>query len=486
MRHYKILLIATLIFYHLSAFGQTSAKSTALLKQEGMEHASFSYIVEDISTGKVMTSFQPDLQVTPASVLKLITTATALELLGEDYRYPTTVLYDGYIENGILNGNLYIKGSGDPTLGSTHFEPNSKNFIDEWRNAILQLGIKTIKGSIIADESIFDTEGISMKWVREDLGSYYGAGSYGISFHDNLYSLYLNSSSIGTRPKIVQTDPVIKLDFHNYLKTANVRTDSCYIVGMPFSTERYLYGVVPANRQKYRLKGDIPDPALFLAKYFQQILKNSGITIQKGASCYRILQERNLWKPGKQTKIITTYSPTLKQIVEKTNHVSHNLFADALLKTIGLRYSNGRKNILSSFGKGLEVLKDYWNKKGLDISSLTMVDGSGLAPANKVTANLLNDLLIYMSKSKHASSFINSLPKAGIEGSVRNFMKETPLTGKVFLKSGSMSGVKCYAGYVKNQNKTFSIVVLTNNYTMNGRSLNKRLEKFIISLFNYK
>lgn len=483
MRHSKIFLLVAFILCFQLGFGQKTGVIDRFLGQPGMEHASFACLVTETSSGKTIGKYQPDVQLTPASVLKLLTTATALELLGETYRFPTTISYDGTIANGVLNGNIYIQGHGDPTLGSSHFAPESETFLKEWKDAIRQQGIRKIKGAIIADESIFDNEGISMKWLREDLGSYYGAGSYGLSFHDNLYSLYLNSGAIGTRPTLVRTEPEMDLDFHNYLKAAATKSDSSFIVGMPFSNERYLYGIVPANRQSYRLKGDIPDPALFLAQYIQKELEKDGISVQKEATCYRLLYEKNAWKPGKRTEIITTYSPTLQQIVEKTNHVSHNLFADALLKTIGLRYKNPQKHVISSFGKGIEVMKSYWKGKGLDISSLRITDGSGLAPTNKVTARFLNDLLTYMVKSKHAEAFMSSLPQAGVEGSVRNFLKESSLSGKAFLKSGSMSGVRCYAGYVKNQGKTYSVVLLTNNYSMSSWTINRRLEQVLIGLF---
>ena len=124
-----------------------------------------------------------------------------------------------------------------------------------------------------------------------------------------------------------------------------------------------------------------------------------------------------------------------------------------------------------------------YKRQGLDVSSLRITDGSGLAPTNKVTARFLNDLLTYMVKSKHAEAFMSSLPQAGVEGSVRNFLKESSLSGKAFLKSGSMSGVRCYAGYVKNQGKTYSVVLLTNNYSMSSWTINRRLEQVLIGLF---
>ncbi len=483
MRHSKIFLFAAFILCVRAGAGQKADPISRFLGKPGMEHASFACLVTELSGGKAIGEYRPDVWLTPASVLKLLTTATALELLGETYRFPTTVSHDGTITDGVLDGNIYIQGHGDPTLGSSHFAPESEAFIEEWKEAIRRQGIREIKGAVIADESIFDSEGISMKWLREDLGSYYGAGSYGLSFRDNLYSLYLNTGAIGSRPALIRTDPEIGLVFHNYLETAAVKSDSSFIVGMPFSGERYLYGVVPANRQSYRLKGDIPDPALFLAQYLQKELKKDGISIREEATCYRLLSERQEWKPGTRTEIVTTYSPTLREIVEKTNHVSHNLFADALLKTIGLRYENPRKHVISSFGKGIEVVKSYWKGKGLDVSSLRITDGSGLSPANKVTARFLNGLLAYMAKSGHAEAFMSSLPKAGIEGSVRNFLKDSSLSGKAFLKSGSMNGVRCYAGYVKDRGKTYCVVLLANNFPTDSRTISRRLEQLLIALF---
>ena len=147
-----------------------------------MQGASFSLLIQDVETGTVVFAYDTIRQMSPASVLKTVTTATALELLGEDYQFPTTISYDGQIEQGVLRGNLYIEGSGDPTLGSRHFaadknnyRPDQNRFIPQWITAIQNAGIQQIEGRIIADESIFDTEGTSMKWMQEDLGADYGA-----------------------------------------------------------------------------------------------------------------------------------------------------------------------------------------------------------------------------------------------------------------------------------------------------------------------
>ena len=418
-------------------------------------------------------------------MLKTVATATALEILGEDYRYPTTLEYDGILENGTLEGNLYIKGSGDPSLGSSHFAPGQNKFLSTWIAALQKAGIKHITGSVISDESIFDTEGVSIKWLREDMGNYYAPGSYGISIFDNMYKLSLQTGAAGTRPVLKGTEPDIPfIRFKNYLKAAPVSSDSAYIIGAPLDDVRYLYGVLPANREAYVLKGDIPDPALYLARYLTDQLQQKGIRVDGSPSCYRIEVEENRWKKGERKEIVTTYSPTLREIASVCNHVSHNLYADALVKTVGLQYKPRRNEMISSFGRGVQVVKEYWEKKGLDVFPLRMNDGSGLAPADKVSAGFMGELLVYMAtESAVSDAFIASLPQAGIEGSVRNFLKGSKLQGKAHLKSGGITGVRSYAGYITKDGKTYAVAVFSNNYSCPMSRMTRALEKLLLQLF---
>lgn len=430
-------------------------------------------------------SYDTDRLQSPASVLKTVATATALEILGEDYRYPTTLEYDGILESGTLEGNLYIKGSGDPSLGSSHFAPGQNKFLSTWIAALQKAGIKHITGSVISDESIFDTEGVSIKWLREDMGNYYAPGSYGISIFDNMYKLSLQTGAAGTRPVLKGTEPDIPfIRFKNYLKAAPVSSDSAYIIGAPLDDVRYLYGVLPANREAYVLKGDIPDPALYLARYLTDQLQQKGIRVDGSPSCYRIEVEENRWKKGERKEIVTTYSPTLREIASVCNHVSHNLYADALVKTVGLQYKPRRNEMISSFGRGVQVVKEYWEKKGLDVFPLRMNDGSGLAPADKVSAGFMGELLVYMAtESAVSDAFIASLPQAGIEGSVRNFLKGSKLQGKAHLKSGGITGVRSYAGYITKDGRTYAVAVFSNNYSCPMSRMTRALEKLLLQLF---
>ena len=481
----KIVLLCLLICLHLLAGAQTPAPVKWLLQAPYMRGASFSLVVKDVQEGRTVYSYDTDRLQSPASVLKTVATATALEILGEDYRYPTTLEYDGILENGTLEGNLYIKGSGDPSLGSSHFAPGQNKFLSTWIAALQKAGIKHITGSVISDESIFDTEGVSIKWLREDMGNYYAPGSYGISIFDNMYKLSLQTGAAGTRPVLKGTEPDIPfIRFKNYLKAAPVSSDSAYIIGAPLDDVRYLYGVLPANREAYVLKGDIPDPALYLARYLTDQLQQKGIRVDGSPSCYRIEVEENRWKKGERKEIVTTYSPTLREIASICNHVSHNLYADALVKTVGLQYKPRRNEMISSFGRGVQVVKEYWEKKGLDVFPLRMNDGSGLAPADKVSVGFMGELLVYMAtESAVSDAFIASLPQAGIEGSVRNFLKGSKLQGKAHLKSGGITGVRSYAGYITKDGRTYAVAVFSNNYSCPMSRMTRALEKLLLQLF---
>lgn len=457
-----------------------------------MKGASFALLAKDTESGTVLYSYDGERCLTPASVMKLVTTATALEVLGADYRFETTLEYDGKIENGTLLGNLYIRGSGDPSLGSAFFarnrntyHPDANSFMPQWIEALTKAGIHTINGRIIADERVFDTEGVSGKWLYEDLGSYFATGSYGLSVFDNQYKLVLRTGASGGKPEIANTIPTIDgLRFHNFLTTATVSTDSSYILGMPFVNERYLYGVVPAGKESYILKGDIPDPALFLAGYATDKLTSAGFEITGEPTCMRLLAEKGNFPSGKRTVVCVTSSPELAEIAAVTNEVSHNLYADALLKTLGTRYQPKNKEVISSAGRGVKATLDHWKEKGLDTSVLQLYDGSGLAVTDKLTAEFICDLLIYMSKESPAGeAFIQGIPRAGRDGSVRNFLKGSRLQGDTRLKSGSMGGVKAYAGYIRKDNRTYAVALMVNNYAGEGRPVTRAIENLLLSLF---
>lgn len=449
-----------------------------LLNQQGMEGASISYQLKNLNTGLVVSQINPNLYLTPASVQKIITTATAFEILGPEYRYETILSYNGTIdESGTLHGNLFIEGKGDPSLGSSFFEEVPEAFVSKWIQEIQNIGIKKIQGTVIPFSSTFDQLGISPKWLTEDLGSYYGAGSYGINIFDNRYTLYLKSSTIGSNPKVMYTSPRQNYTFINKATTASVNSDSLYILGAPFDNTRYILGVVPPNKEKISVKGDISDPFTFLQSYMIDQLTLSGISVlNKQANDAQIPSDRSV--------IFKHCSRPVEEIIRVVNFSSHNLFADCLLKTLGEQCKKPFPGA-SSFDKGTLVLSQFWNNQNIPFNSGLIADGSGLAPGNKISASLLNQVLAYMySNSKYKTEFIKTLPQAGKEGSVRNFGKAVQPDIRLHLKSGSMGGfrVKSYTGYIMTGHTTYAVSILVNNYTTSGREVTILLDRFFNDL----
>lgn len=460
------------MFVGFTVNAQESQNLSRFVGDSVMRHAQISYVVRELQSNKVIDSYSSQKSCVPASVTKLITTATALEILGADYRFKTTLQTDGVVDlNGTLQGNLYIVGTGDPTLGSSHF--NDEDFIKEWISELKKYGISSINGQVISDVSLYEQDAVSPLWLREDLGNYYGAGVFALSVFDNTVSLTIKSSAINTVPSIVSEFPNVGCVYNNQLKTILCKKDSIYILGEPYSKTRTLSGTVRQNQASISVKGDISNPPLFLAQYFVDQLKAANIDV-KGS--FSVSSE----KADKIRKIIYThYSPTLAEIIKITNFKSNNNYAEHLLKHLSLQ-----KDSVANAESALKIVRNYWAEKGLDVSGLFMYDGSGLSPKNAICADFLCDLLVYMkTKSKNADVFYASLPIAGQTGTVSSFLKNSLLEGQVHLKSGSFKNVQSYAGYVSKNGKDYAFCLMVNNFLGERKNTVRLIEQLLANTF---
>ncbi len=436
-----------------------------------LENANISMLVRDLKNGQTISEFRSKNSVIPASTMKLVTTATAFEILGADFRFETKLEVDGKVSlDSVLNGNIYIRGGGDPTLGSE--KVGDPDFLSKWIRALRNAGIKIIKGQIIVDESIYDDEGVNPRWSWEDIGNYYAPGIYGLSFLDNTCKVVLRSGAIGSTPIILKTIPSIpEFSFNNQLKSTAIRFDSAYFYGAPHSYQRSIYGEIPANRNEFTVKSDIPNPGLLLAKTFQEKLLQNGFSISKTPTDkFDISIKRKL--------IFTNYSAPLREIITETNIKSNNHYAEHIFRYLGLKYSSTGTTTSS-----LQVIKDFWKSKGLSVDQLFMYDGSGLSPSNAVSAQFFVELLTYMNnKSINKTIFYNSLPVSGESGTLSNFLKITPLKGKVHAKSGSISRVRCYAGFINSGTKKYVFALMVNNANGTSKAVNQKMEEFLLNI----
>jgi D-alanyl-D-alanine carboxypeptidase/D-alanyl-D-alanine-endopeptidase (penicillin-binding protein 4) len=441
------------------------------VNNNSLKNANISLLVKDLESNKVLYEFRPNNVSIPASTMKVVTTATALEMLGPNFCFQTKLEMDGTLNSkGILNGNLYIRGGGDPTLGSEFM--GKPDFLNDWVNAIQKAGIKKVNGRIVADETLFDDQGVNPKWTWEDVGNYYAAGAYGISYLDNTFKLVLNSGKIGTTPEIVRTIPDIpSLSFNNHLKSSSIAFDSAYFYGAPHSNNRSIQGEIPANRLEFVVKGDIPNPGLLLAEHLQNKLQENGISVSEVPT--------DIVKNETERKLIfTTDSPPLKDIITKTNFHSINSYAEEIFRYLALN-----KHSVATSKEAIAEIRSFWKSKNLPIDQLFQYDGCGLSPLDAVSAGFLVDLLTYMqTNSQNKEEFFNSLPVSGESGTLKNFLAKTSLQGKVYAKSGTIGGVKCYAGYIINKKKKYVFAILVNHANGTSKEITRKIEDFLLNV----
>ncbi|MDM8160594.1 D-alanyl-D-alanine carboxypeptidase/D-alanyl-D-alanine-endopeptidase [Labilibaculum sp. K2S] len=431
--------------------------------------AGIGIVVSDVKTGENLATNQAHLALVPASTQKLITTAASLEILGSNYQFTTKIETDGeLLKNGTLAGNLIVKGFGDPTLGSKYFE-NEKPIEQQIAEKIKALGIRKIQGKILADDSYIEAK-IPTTWIWEDIGNYYGAIPNGLSFHDNMYSLFFSSGKAVTATQLIKTEPQnTGLIFDNQVISSVVNRDLAYIFGGNTSNHRRIEGSIPQNRSQFEVKGALLQPKNSLIESLNQSFLQVGISIE------------NKVVPAKERSLLLNLnSPELKDIVSLTNQKSINLFADHLLFEIGAKESGK-----ASWENGIEAVKNFWNQKGLPTKYLSLYDGCGLSHFNAVSANFFDQVLRIMYQSRYSNEFSSSLPVAGISGTLKSFGRNSDLQGNWKAKTGSMTGVRTYCGYLKTKTgKEYSVTILINNYICSSSALNIKLLTLLNHLYN--
>ncbi|BBE16937.1 D-alanyl-D-alanine carboxypeptidase [Aquipluma nitroreducens] len=436
----------------------------------GLANASICISVSDNQTNSKLIESKPQLSLVPASILKTITTATALEVFGPEFRFQTTLSYSGTVHNDTLFGNLQIIGGGDPTLGSMYF-PENKNFMDEWVKAIGNNHIRVITGNLIVDATIYEKVQVPGSWVWEDLGNYFGAGASGISVFDNMYEIHLKSGGEADNPtQILRVIPEIQnLELTNEVLSSDVNSDQSYVFGSPEDNKRVIRGTIPKNQSDFVVKASVPNPSVLLASEFRKKILANGIVFSG---------ETKFEKAVGSGKLSVIQSPPLRHIIRVTNHESVNLFAEHFLKHLAFQ-----KTGLGTTKDGCLFVVQFWKDKGLDMTGFFMNDGSGLSRFNAITANQMVDILNYMkTKSLYSTDFYKSLPTAG-NGTLTAFSTENFPQDCLHAKSGSMTRVRCYAGYLTTESgRQLSFAVMLNNFSFSQKEASKKIEELLVEL----
>lgn len=476
------------------ATNETTASATAPLEQRldaifddpQWDNARWGLIVQDLETSEILYDRDGEKSFMPASNMKLFTTAAALATLGKDYRFETKIYADGITDTaGILHGNIYIVGSGDPSISGRYLEDKPTTAIlAEWADAIKALGIKKITGDIIGDDDIFDDRHVAGSWQLDYLAEWYAAENSGLAINDNCWDAVLqpargialrsdtsqtlapdvwNQDPLDTKYYTISVDDIKAVPDNDSTTTSGEEDDdSVSIERLPESNMVCLDGTLEEDSEPVHEWGSIHNGTLFTATLLKEELGRAGVWVAGNPrdidDMDRPAATQLKSNPGKLAH--THVSPPLSKILAIVNKPSQNFYADMLLKVAGAKALG-----LGSWTNGEKVVKDLLTIAGADTKSFNMADGSGLSRRNQIEPRQALALLVYMYGHPDFAVYEASLPIMGVDGTLKSRMTGTPAEGNVKAKTGTIGGARALSGYLTaNNGHRLAFSMIANNY----------------------
>lgn len=422
--------------------------SAQVLGVMGEQSSSFGFYIKDLRADTVVFASEADRVLVPASITKSLTSATALLKLGADHRLVTPVQLTGAMSgDGVWSGNIVVNSVGDPTIESRHLS-DAGGFCDSIVAAVKRLGISKINGDIIVKNGMSEGGQIP-QWEIDDVAWSYGAGLYSMNYRDNTFTIW---------PATKKTDPYIP-DLNVKVYASNSGTDAIRGIN---SNNLIIEGANPSDK-KWAMSSTMPDPTAVFKHALVSKLKANGVVISGKKSSAN----------GDAQTLYTHRSPRLSVILRSLMLRSDNMFAEGMLRATapGQSRSAALKSELS-----------LWKSKGLETDFVVLKDGSGLARADRFSPRFIGSMLEYMAKSNVADTYVNLFPVAGESGTLKSFMADTRLKGRLAMKTGSMNGVQTYAGYLLDDNGKPShvVVVMCNSFFCSRAELREAISAFLL------
>lgn len=443
------------------------------------ESSHWGVLVQDLNTSEVLYERAGAKRVMPASNMKLFTTAAALETLGPDHRFETHIYASGTTNSaGVLHGNIYILGSGDPSISGRYFDTPTTAILAHWADAISSAGITYIEGDIIGDDDIFDDQAIAGSWHVDYLPEWYAAENSGLAVNENCWDI------------IIEGGEVVDLLDTSYYHIAGITeltptsgTSSITMERKPGSNEILLTG---SANPSVPLKewGSVHNGTLFTVTLLKEALENRLVGVAGRAVDIDDMEtsaaQEIKGNPG--ARIHTHVSPPLSEIIAVINKPSQNFYADMVLKAIGA--STGA---VGSFASGETVVKDLLTSAGVDAAPFNMADGSGLSRRNYVTPRQVVALLAHMKSRPHFPIYEASLPVMGVDGTLKDRMKTTAAAGTVKAKTGTIGNVRSLSGYLtaKNGHK-IAFCMIANNFFVPTSQATEAQDRAVLELLSHE
>ncbi len=454
----------------------------AIVSRPELAPASWGIEVRSLSSGRRLYARNAEKAFRPASNMKLVTTAAALDAYGPDARVRTTVETAGPVDGlGRILGDVYLVGRGDPDL-STRFAPGRPTAaFEEMADALVAAGVRRIEGRLVGHEGAFTGERRGPDWAWDDFAWGYGAEVSALSFSDNLVEAILKPGERVGDPAVLDVSPrlgcvavsssVTTAEAMPAAESPSADEETVSLEREPGSNEVRLSGHVPLGGS---WTGDLSvnDPARCAARVFADVLEAKGVRVMGG-----VATSSDPLPAG--TRVLAAHeSPTMAEIVRVVNKESQNLHAEMLLRLVGLK-AKGE----GSLATGHEAVVGFVRRLGVPDEGWGLADGSGMSGFDLLTPRGLVALLVAMDRHPQAAAFRDSLPIAGVDGTLKDRMKGTPAEGRLVAKTGTMHLARALAGYVttrRGERLAFAIVV--NNHEGRGREATAAIDDLGVAL----
>jgi serine-type D-Ala-D-Ala carboxypeptidase/endopeptidase (penicillin-binding protein 4) len=450
-----------------SALIDLKERITYLVNDPNLFNAQVGIYIESQKSGEIIYHLNEHKLFISASNMKMFTTATSLLLLGPDHRYKTKILTDAEVENNILNGDLIIRGSGDPSISARFQDGDVRNLMRAWADSLIALGITKVNGNLIGDASYFQNPPLGAGWQWDDEPFWYSAQINALSINDNCIDVLVRpGKNIGSKPVISLTPTETFFEVENLAYTAAEDSlNTLFVTRSRSQNKLIIKNEIPLNYEKYAESISVEDPAMFFVHIFAEILAEKGVQLTGKLLTNNIPDK---FEGDSYNTLMTYYSPPLNEIVNVVNKRSQNLYAEQLLLTIAAEYGEQ-----STAQAGTKIVNETLARMGIPETEFRMQDGSGLARKNLISPYGTASLLRYMSNHRYADYFFDSLPIGGVDGTLRSRMKGMSAVGKVHAKTGYVGYARNLSGYVDSQDdERFIFSILVNNYTIPTPAIN--------------
>ena len=453
----------------------------AIFSERAVDHGLWSAAVHSLRHGETLYSFNSFRLQTPASNQKVLTTAAAAERLGWDYRYTTRIYTTGAVDsNGAVNGDLVVVSDGDPTINPRH--PQRWAIFDEWGKQLAAKGIRTVNGHLIGDDNAFEEPGWGLGWAWDDLAFGYGAAASALQYNENQVELMVGPGLEAGARAIISMSPAgsgLIID-HQVTTVAPGEPSRITLLRPPGSDRLVVSGQVAVGSPPITEYAAVDNPTQVYLNAMRVALGRQGVNIERtplDIDAVRVAPDMS-----KATLLLEDRSPSLAEIIDVTLKWSRNIYAETMLRSMA---PDGAPKTAAG---GLAALEETLNDWGIFRDYFLARDGSGLSRYDYLTADALTWLLTYLwADPKHAELYRAALPVFGVTGNIAGRLKDTPASGRVWAKTGSMSQVRSLSGYIVTaEGEPLVFAFIVNGFRVPSREIDAAMDRALLRLVEFK